>query len=89
MLNADSMNHKYYHEDYALWLDLTRNGAYVVGIPYILMHYRILENSRSYNKIQSANNRFKIYVEQENLGVFKAIFYFFCYAINGLKKKLL
>lgn len=89
LLNAESMNYKYYHEDYALWLDLIRSGAYVVSIPDILMHYRILEDSRSYNKMQSASNRFKIYIEQERLGIFKAVFYFFCYAINGFKKKLL
>ena len=89
LLSAKSMKDKYYHEDYALWLDLTRSGAYVVGISDVLMHYRISESSRSYNKSKAASNRFKIYIEQEHLGIFKSIYYFFCYAINGLRKKLL
>ena len=89
ILGADSMKEKYYHEDYALWLDLTRNGTSVIGITEVLMHYRISENSRSYNKVIASSNRFKIYIEQENLGLFKALFYFFCYIINGLRKRLL
>lgn len=89
LLNSNSMNKKYYHEDYALWLNLTRSGANVVGIEDVLMHYRIIENSRSYKKSSAAINRFKIYIEQEKLGVFKAIFYFLCYSVNGLRKRLL
>ncbi len=89
LLNANSMRKEYYHEDYALWLDLTRNGANIVGITDVLMHYRILENSRSYNKISAASNRFKIYIEQEKIGVLKAMYYFICYTINGFRKKFL
>lgn len=89
LLSNKSMNSSFQHEDYALWLNLARNGAKIVGITDPLMNYRIQASSRSYNKTNAAKGRMKIYLKQEKLGVINSFYYFSCYAINGIKKKLL
>lgn len=89
LLSNYLMNSRYSHEDYALWLRLTREGASITGINEPLMNYRILNNSRSFNKIRSAKGRLMIYVDQENFSLIKSLYYFFHYAANGIMKKFL
>lgn len=89
LLLKNPMDKNYQHEDYALWLKLSRNGAKIIGIKEPLVKYRILNSSRSYNKSKAAKGRMSIYINQEKLGLFKSLYYFIFYAFNGLKKKLL
>lgn len=89
LLVHNKMNSSYFHEDYALWLYLSRKNAKIVGMNDVLMQYRIINNSRSHDKINAALNRFKIYTEQEKFGLIKSLYYFSLYAINGVKKKFL
>lgn len=89
LLLKNPMDKNYQHEDYALWLKLSRNGAKIIGIKEPLVKYRILSDSRSFNKSKASKGRMSIYINQEKLGVFKSFYYFIFYAINGLKKKLL
>ena len=89
LLLKNPMDKNYQHEDYALWLKLSRNGAKIIGIKEPLVKYRILNSSRSYNKSKAAKGRMSIYINQEKLGLFKSLYYFMFYAFNGLKKKLL
>lgn len=89
LLLDNPMDKNYRHEDYALWLKLSRNGAKFTGITEPLVKYRILTGSRSFNKSKAAKGRMSIYINQEKLGLFKSLYYFAFYAINGLKKKLL
>lgn len=89
LLNGNSMNGNFLHEDYALWLRLARNGAKIIGINEPLVCYRILADSRSFNKFKSAKGRFRIYLDQEKLGLIKSLYYFFHYVTNGIMKKLL
>ncbi len=88
-LERHKFNPNFYHEDYSLWLTLLREGAKLTGIPDVLMHYRILETSRSFNKKNAALQRFLIYKNQEKLGFFRSCWYFFLYATNGIKKSWL
>lgn len=83
------MDKRYQHEDYALWLKLSRNGAKIIGIAEPLVKYRILSCSRSFNKSKAAKGRISIYINQEKFSLFKSFYYFAFYAFNGLKKKLL
>lgn len=85
----NKMDSIYYHEDYSLWLSLTRNNTYITGIKDVLMVYRISSDSRSFNKFNAAVNRYKIYRRQEKMGIVKSSIYFLNYSINGIKKKLL
>jgi len=89
LLSNKSMDNSFQHEDYALWLKLARNGAKIVGIIEPLMKYRIIHSSRSYNKTNAAKGRMMIYLKQEKLSLIKSLYFFSCYAINGIKKKLL
>lgn len=89
LLLHNQMDRNFQHEDYALWLKLARSGAKIIGITEPLVKYRILSNSRSYNKVKAAKGRMSIYMDQEELGLLKSLYYFIFYAINGLKKKLL
>ena len=54
LLLRTPMDKNYQHEDYALWLKLSRNGSKIIGIIEPLVKYRILSNSRSYNKSKGA-----------------------------------
>ncbi len=89
ILNYYKMDPKFSHEDYALWLTLARNNYKIVGTNQVLMYYRILQNSRSSNKLKAAINRFKIYRVQEHMNIYKSLYYLFCYFINSIKKRLL
>ncbi len=76
----------YYHEDYCLWLDLLRDGYKVAGCTELLVEWRLITNSRSFDKRNSALYRWKIYREYLNLSLIKSIRLFFCYFIGGIKK---
>ena len=76
----------YYHEDYCLWLDLLRDGYKVVGCSELLVKWRLITNSRSFNKFNSASYRWKIYREYLDLSLIKSMRLFFCYFIGGMKK---
>ena len=76
----------YYHEDYCLWLDLLRDGYKVAGCEEALVEWRLITNSRSFDKRNSAIYRWKIYREYLSLPLFKSIRLFFCYFIGGIKK---
>lgn len=77
---------EFYHEDYVLGLQMLKNGYRAVGCREILLNWRYIENSRSFNKWKSAKNRWKIYREFLKLSRFKSIYLFMCYAAAGLRK---
>lgn len=77
---------EFYHEDYVLWLDLLSVGIKAVGCPQILAAWRLLENSRSFNKRGAAMERWKIYRNHCKLPVIKSIALMCAYAKAALKK---
>ena len=76
----------FYHEDYLLWLQLLKDGFRAVGCAEPLVKWRFVENSRSFNKGNSAKNRWRIYREYLKLPLLTAIRAFCAYAAAGLKK---
>ena len=76
----------YYHEDYVLWLELFRLPIRIVTDRSILTHYRFINTSRSYNKLRSAKERWRIYRDFLNMSIFESLYYISQYAVNGLKK---
>ena len=86
MLNNYRFRADVYHEDYALWLELLRNGYAAAGCPEVLTDYRIVKGSRSNNKIKAAKNRWMIYRKAERLPLLKAVYVFAAYAVNGFSK---
>ena len=76
----------YYHEDYCLWLNILRDGYTGAGCSEVLVEWRLITNSRSFDKRNSALYRWKIYREYLNLSFFKSLGLFFHYFIGGIKK---
>lgn len=75
-----------YHEDYAFWLMLLREGYRAVACRDVLADYRVLRESRSGNKLKAAGNRWKIYRETEKLPLLKSVGCFCAYMYYGLVK---
>ena len=76
----------FYHEDYCLWLDILRAGYKAVGCKEALVEWRLIENSRSFNKQNSARKRWKIYREYLGFSRIKSTGLLFRYFMNGIRK---
>ena len=74
------------HEDYILWLSILKRGHIAYGIDKILAQYRKSYNSLSGNKIKSAMWTWNVYRNIEKIPLYKSIYYFINYIINGIKK---
>lgn len=79
-------NTEFFHEDYILGLDMLGSGEIAVGCREILLGWRYLENSRSFNKKKAAANRWRIYRHYLHLPFYKAVYLFGCYALAGFCK---
>lgn len=79
-------NTEFFHEDYILGLDMLRSGEKAVGCKELLLNWRYLENSRSFNKKKSAVNRWKIYRDYLKLPLHSSLRLFLNYAVAGLRK---
>lgn len=73
-------------EDYIYWLEMIKSIDFAYGIKESLASYRVLENSRSSNKIDIVKHHWKIYYEIEKLGLIKSIKYYLIYIFRGLKR---
>lgn len=73
------------HEDYITWLDILKNYGDAIGIDEPLLKYRLSETGKSRNKLKSAKMQYKS-LRYAGFGVFKSMFYFIAYGINGVKK---
>ncbi len=74
------------HEDYALWLEILKEQKNIFGITDVLAKYRLLSNSISGNKWNTAKYQWKIYREVEKLSLLKSCYYFVHYAFYGFIK---
>lgn len=73
------------HEDFAIWLQILRNGIKAYGINEPLLIYRLDDKSKSGNKLKAAMMNWNTY-RYIGLNIFEAIYYEFWYAIKGLCK---
>ena len=78
----------YYHEDFILGLDILKAGYRAAGCPEILLDWRYIANSRSFDKKRSARNRWKIYRDYLKLPFLRSAWVFSCYTAAGLRKYL-
>lgn len=81
-------NTDFFHEDYILGLDILRKHYRAAGCTDILLSWRYLENSRSFNKWKAAKNRWRIYRNYLKLPVGKSFRLFINYTAAGLRKYL-
>ena len=73
------------HEDYAVWLQILKNGGRAYGINQPLLIYRMSETSKSGNKKKAAFMTYKVY-RFMGLNLVQSIYYFCWYAYRNLKK---
>ena len=90
--NVEKIGKRYFkerkkNEDYVLWLEIIKESKKIYGLRENLAYYRVLNNSRSSNKIDAAKDRWNIYRKVENLSLLKSIYYFINYVIVALKKQ--
>lgn len=76
----------FYHEDYVLSLNILKDGYRAVGCEETLASWRLIENSRSFDKRKAAKNRWRIYREYLHLPLYKTMAVFGAYTIAGMKK---
>ena len=76
----------YFHEDYVLWLQLLREGHRAAGCSEVLVNWRYVENSRSFDKKRAAKNRWQIYRRYLRLPLYRSLWAFGNYAIRSLRK---
>ncbi len=77
---------EYYHEDYALWLQLLQDGHKAAGLPEVLVDYRVTSGSKAGNKWKSAAHRWRIYRDFMHLSLLASAKYSLLYAAAGIKK---
>ena len=74
------------NEDYVLWLEIVKDVNTIYGLKENLAYYRVLDNSRSSNKVKTSKVRWEIYRKIEKLSLLKSIYYFLHYAIRAVLK---
>ena len=75
-------------EDYILWLELLKKINFSCGLQESLAFYRVLDNSRSSNKVDLVKFNWKIYREVEKLNLIESIYYFVIYLTRGIRRYL-
>ncbi len=76
----------FFHEDYALWLKMIKDGIKVAGVDEPLVSYRVMAGSKAGNKLKSAKYRWQIYRAYLKLPFFKSVGYLIKYATAGVSK---
>jgi teichuronic acid biosynthesis glycosyltransferase TuaG len=74
------------HEDYALWLSITRNGWPVDSLNLVLASYTLTPGSISSNKFKVLGYFWNIYRCNEGFSIVKSFFYCIRYAWNTKRK---
>ncbi len=77
---------KTYYDDFVLWLGLLRNGVVARGLNVDLMRYRVVGQSVSRNKRNSALQVWKTYRDMEHLSLVRSAWCFAHYAARGWLK---
>lgn len=75
-------------EDTATWWKILRNGYEAYGLNEILAYYRRSKGTLSANKIEAVRRIWYLYINQEGLNIFSSFYYFTCYVINALKRRI-
>ena len=76
------------HEDYILWLSILKKGYLARACPSVLALYRVRDNSVSANKLKAMYWTWQIYLDIEQLGYLKSLYYFLSYAFKSFMKSL-
>ena len=73
------------HEDFAIWLKITRDGHTAYGIDEPLLVYRLSSSSKSGNKLKAAKMNWKTY-RYVGLNAIESSYYMCWYFMRGIQK---
>ena len=73
------------HEDFAIWLGITKTGRMAFGIDEPLLIYRVASSSKSSDKLRAAKMNWNTY-RYAGLNPVTASYYMCWYAVKGLLK---
>lgn len=73
------------HEDYIMWLSILKKYHVAYGLNEPMLKYRLMNGSKSGNKLKSAKMTFGVY-RYMGLDIMKSIYYFIQYAFHGILK---
>ena len=73
------------HEDFAIWLGITKTGRVAYGIDEPLLIYRVASSSKSSNKVKAAKMNWNTY-RYVGLNPVAASYYMCWYVVKGLLK---
>lgn len=79
------MCHDELHEDYILWLKVLQKYKNAYGVNEPLLKSRLSSGGKSRNKWKSAKMHYGVY-KYMGIPKWKAVWLFFCYAVNGVRK---
>lgn len=74
------------NEDLMYWIELLKKCEYAYGNPESLAIYRIVEKSKSKNKIKSAHYMWYIYRKKCNISFLKSFYYLLSMIIYSIRK---
>lgn len=75
-------------QDYALWLQLTRQGHTALGLSEPLVQYRVHPGSLSSNKLKAAYYHWKVLRDLEKLPLGRALTCFTQYCFDATRKRM-
>ncbi|MFW5583942.1 MAG: glycosyltransferase family 2 protein [Bacteroidales bacterium] len=78
-----------HHEDYVLWLSILKEGFIARNTNTIGGLYRVRDNSVSSSKWKLLPWQWHIYIEIEKTGYLRAMYYYACYALQAIRKRLI
>lgn len=74
-------------QDWALWLELTRNGVEARKYPGCHVTYHLLKGSLSKRKIGKAYDMYRIYRHEESKNILHSLYLLFRHTMNVIRKK--
>lgn len=90
MYDCEKLGKQYFpkcgHEDFALWLEITRSGIPVHGIQKYLAEYRLRTGAVSSNKAKLLSFFWHIYRRRMGFGFLRSIWFCFLYGVRAYNK---
>lgn len=75
------------HEDYIMWLEVIKRAKKAFCIQQSLAYYRTSSTSLSGNKLKAVQWQWEIYRKDQQLSLFKSLYYFSYYIYNAILKR--
>lgn len=75
-------------QDTATWLKILRDEPYAYALKETLTSYRHVPGSISSNKVEALKRTWNTYYNLEELPFMKASYYFVCYTLNAIRKRI-